>query len=102
MDSWQNPKDPDAVLDYRFDWAASTNGNGASDWLEAGETITSCTVTVPAGLTLDSFSLTNASTTVVAWLRGGTAGNEYDIACRITTSAGRTDDRTRRLYVAER
>ena len=37
-------KDPDAVLDYKFDWAALTNGSGSSDWLQAGETLSSHTI----------------------------------------------------------
>ena len=36
-------KDPQAVLDYKFDWAALTNGSCASDWLDDGETISSKT-----------------------------------------------------------
>jgi hypothetical protein len=47
-------KDPDAVLDYKFDWAAETNGSGPSDWLASNETISSYVVTAAAGLTKDS------------------------------------------------
>ena len=57
-------KDPDAVLDYKFDWAASTNGSGASDWLADGETISSHTITATTGLTVDSSSLTDTNTSV--------------------------------------
>ena len=32
-------KDPDAKLDYPFDWRAKTNGHGDSDWLAPNETI---------------------------------------------------------------
>ncbi len=84
-------KDPNAVLDYAFDW---------SSWLASGETISSRTVTVPAGITLDSD--TEASGSVTAWLSGGTAGEDYQIACLIVTSAGRTDERTVRVRVRER
>lgn len=87
-------KDPNAVLDYQWDW---------SDWLAAGETITAATVTVPAGITKDS--QLNTSTAVTAWLSGGTvtgSGTEYAINCRITTSAGRTDDRTMTIVCRER
>ena len=84
-------KDPDATLDYAFDWAA---------WLDEGETITNHTVTVPAGITLDSNA--EASGVVTAWLSGGTAGDSYEVACQITTSAGRTDERTMQIRVRER
>jgi hypothetical protein len=95
-------KDPDAVLDYRFDFAASTNGTGDSDYLESGETISTATVTAESGLTVDSESITDTDTSVTAWLSGGTVGNEYDVTCRVTTSAGRTDDRTIVIKVEER
>ncbi len=76
-------KDPEAVLDYAFDW---------SEWLATGETISSYTITVETGLTNDSDS--ESSGIVTVWLSGGTADNEYDVACRIVTNAGRTDERT--------
>lgn len=81
-------KDPDAVLDYQFDWSA---------WL-AGDTIASHAVTVPTGLTLVSSS--NSSTAVTVWLAGGVAGVSYPVTCHIVTAAGREDDRT--IFVAIR
>lgn len=59
-------KDPDAKLDYQFDWRAKTNGHGDSDWLAPSETIISYVITVDAGLTLLSSSESNG--VVVAWL----------------------------------
>ena len=84
-------KDPDAVLDFAFDW---------SSWLATGETISSHTVTVETGITLDSDS--EASGIVTAWLSSGTAGNVYDVACKIVTSASRTDERTIKIKVLQR
>ena len=84
-------KDPDAVLDFAWDW---------SQWLEDGETISSYAVTVPSGITKDSDS--NTDTTVTAFLSGGTADTGYAIVCQITTSAGRTDDRSIYINVRER
>ena len=95
-------KDSDAVLDYLFDWAASTNGNGATDWLSAGETIADHTITATTGLTVDSSSLANTAASVVVWLSGGTVGNSYDVTCHITTSAGREDDRTIKIMCVAR
>ena len=82
--------DPDAVLDYLFDW---------SDWLGA-DTIASHTVTAAAGLTVDSTEAT--TTTVTAWLSGGTDGASYAVTCHIVTAAGREDDRTVTITVQER
>lgn len=95
-------KDPSAVLDYKFDWKAFTNGSSTDpedDWLESGETISSHSVTVASGITLDSSSLANSNTVVVAWLSGGTAGTAYEVTCRITTNQGRTDERTGMVVV---
>lgn len=86
-------KDPDAVLDYGFDW---------SRWLDEGETITASTWAVDDdGLTIDNDTLFDDTTTVV-WLSGGTAGAFYRLTNHITTSDGREDDRTHTISVRER
>jgi hypothetical protein len=84
-------KDPNAVLDYQWDW---------SSWLDEGETITTATVTAPDGITVDSQA--NTTTTVTAWLSGGSLSASYPVTCRVVTSDGRTDDRTISLYIRER
>ena len=84
-------KDPSAVLDWAFDW---------TDWLATSETITSHTITADPGIVVDS-STENAGK-VTVWLSGGTAGEWYEIACLITTSAGRTDERTISIQIQER
>ncbi len=84
-------KDPDAVLDFGFDW---------SSWLATGETISAATWTVPTGLTKTSQSAT--STVATAWISGGTAGTSYELACKVLTSAGRTDERTMKIIVRSR
>ena len=75
-------KDPDAVLDYGVDW---------SKWLAAGETILSHTITAETGITKDSDSEADGAVTI--WLSGGTAGERYNVACKIVTLT-RTDERT--------
>ena len=97
----QFQKDPNAVLDYKFDWAAQTNGSGSSDWLANGETIASYTVTAETGLTKVSDSVTDSNTSVTVWLSGGTADTVYDVTCHIVTSAGREDDRTMKIVVRQ-
>ena len=88
----QNPlKDPSAVLDYAFDWTG---------WLAAGETITDHTITADTGITVDSS--TEDAGKVTVWLSGGTAGENYKVACLVETSAGRTDERTIWIKVTNR
>lgn len=84
-------KDPEAVLEYPFDW---------NDWLADSETITSYVVTVPAGLTLNADG--QASGVVTPWISGGTAGQSYRVECKVTTSEGRTDERSVSIMVQER
>lgn len=84
-------KDPHAVLDYGFDW---------STWLASGETLSSATWTVPTGITEDSTQLGSDSAKI--WLSGGTAGESYTIACKVVTSASRTDERSFVVQVENR
>ena len=84
-------KDPNAVLDYSWDWSA---------WLADGETITTADVIAPTGLTVDSVA--HDGTGVTAWLSGGTSGNQHRVVCRVVTSASRTDDRSITLVIEER
>ena len=84
-------KDPSAILDYAFDW---------STWLATGETISSHVVTADSGLTKDSDSESDGI--VTAWLSGGTAGTNYNVACKIVTSDSRTEERSVTILVQER
>ena len=83
-------KDPNAVLDYSVDWAK---------WL-AGDEIATSDWTVPVGLTKVSDTKTTTKTT--AWLSGGAADQSYTVTNRITTTGGRTEDRSFILKVEER
>lgn len=89
------PKDPAAVLDYEFDWSA---------WLAEGETITGTPIIEAPGLNVNPDAKTTqvVDGKVTFWLGGGTAESFYDVACKVTTSAGRTDRRTAQLRVAAR
>lgn len=84
-------KDPNAVLDFGFDW---------EDWLATGETISSYEVTVGTGITLASH--TSNGTKITYWLSGGTAGTKYLASCKVTTTSGRTDERSAIISVTER
>ena len=112
------PKDPDAVVDYVWDWKARSNGTHpqGKDWLAPSETISSHTVTADTGLTVDSSAQTSVSvhdgkgnaisltdnTGVRAFLSGGEAGETYTVTCQIVTSAGRTEERSISITVAEK
>lgn len=84
-------KDPDAVLDWRWDW---------STWLDTDEQINTSTFAVSPGIIIDSSSFTLFSTTV--WLSGGTAGQPYLVSNKITTNQGRTDERSITIRVVNR
>lgn len=83
-------KDPDAVLDYSWDW---------SSWL-GDDAIQSAAVTAQDGLTVDSTQATSSA--VTAWLSGGSDGASYAVVCHVVTAAGREDDRTLTVSVRER
>lgn len=73
----QYVKDPSAKKDYTLDW---------SDWLESGDEISTSTWTVPTGITKNSDSKTEDTTTI--WLSGGTAGSYYLCTNHIVTTPG--------------
>ena len=93
---------PTALLDYKFDWANTRNGGESLDWLAAGETIVTATIAVDAGLTLDSYALTDSSSSVTVWLSNGVLNQNYEVACTITTSEGRIDTRTMKFEIRQR
>lgn len=79
---------PGAEAPYRLDWSA---------FLDAGDSITSATVTVDEseygaghGLTVDP-TVTNDADSVTFWLRGGTDGRDARLVCTIQTVQGITE-----------
>lgn len=84
-------KDPDETLDYCWDW---------SQILPSGDTISSVTWTVAPGLTKENS--TASTTTATVWVSGGTVGERYPIACKVTTVAGRIFERTQPVEVIHR
>lgn len=82
-------KDPEAVLDYTFDW---------TDYLVAiGDTISSYEITVTGGVVIDSHSRQDGIITV--WASGGTVGTPVKLKCRIVTAGNRTDEFSVNLYI---
>ncbi|HZT32755.1 MAG TPA: hypothetical protein VFA33_22900 [Bryobacteraceae bacterium] len=84
-------KDPDAVLDYSVDW---------SKWL-AGDQIQTSAWSV-SDTALQATDESNTLTRTTVWLSGGVAGQPYTVTNRITTSSGRTDDRSFIIQVQDR
>lgn len=83
-------KDKDATMDFGVDW---------SEWLD-GDTIRTSSWTVPTGLTQEVVSHSNGI--AVIFISSGTDGETYTLLNRITTSAGRTDDRTISIRIHEK
>lgn len=85
-------KDPNATLDYLFDWEA---------WLtEVSDTITSVDWVLSDGLT--EVSSSNTTTGATIFVSGGVLDESETITCRITTAGGRIDDRTITLKIVSR
>ncbi len=86
-------KDPHARLDFMIDW---------SQWLNS-DTIISSEWVLPDGaddLIVNTSEFT--ATTATVWISGGLADKKYLVANRITTAAGRIDDRSIQLTVKNR
>jgi hypothetical protein len=81
-------KDPSEIVDYQLDW---------TPFLGA-DTIATSVWTAPTGFTINAQS--NTDTTATVWLAGGLAG-AHQITNRITTTGGRTFERSVALRVAE-
>lgn len=84
-------KDPDAVLDYGFDW---------SNWLGSDTILTSTWFITPTTLIEDASGSTTTTTTI--WLSSGAVDVVYIVTNRIVTAGGRTEDRSFQLIVNER
>jgi len=84
-------KDPDAILDYNWDW---------TEWL-GNDRIDSFAVSVHTGMSLVAEEELTPGI-ITAWLSGGTAKLSYTVTCQITTLGGRTDERSALFNVQER
>lgn len=85
-------KDPNATLDYQFDW---------TEYLAPiSDVISSVVWTLSAGLTQVSQSFT--ATNAIIFVSGGVLDDIETIACKITTTGGRIDERTIQLNIINR
>lgn len=85
-------KDPDATLDYSFDWGP---------WL-GNDTIISSTWTVESGLTIVPASESFDDTTTTVFITAGAVGENYTLKNNISTNASRTDERSIEIRVRNR
>lgn len=88
-------KDPDARVDFEFDWSAACPGGraiAASEW--------SVTPGEAGGVTVAAASHGLART--VATLAGGVAGHAYRVTNRVTMTDGQVDERSMTMRVEER
>lgn len=91
---WPN-KDPDEVLDYQINWTKRVQSSRTPD-----DVIVGSTWIVPTGITKQSDSFTDTTTTI--WLTGGDDGESYEFVNRIVTTEGRTMDESVTIKVKER
>lgn len=94
--------DPDARLDYTFNW-----GDSKDPWLGPTEVINDFDISLhplqgPEGIQVDTADIYIGGKMVVAWLIGGVPNTTVGVTCHIVTSEGREDDRTMDLFVKER
>jgi len=97
---WSITKDPNAILDYIFDWTL---------WLDAvGDTLATHVAAVTGSDPASTAAIAASSISgkmVIVWVSGGVLGETVSLRCRITTSLSpqpRTDDRTAYLKIRER
>ena len=92
MTIFYDVKDPEAVLDYQFDWSSVVGPN---------DSIIVSTWVPDAGITIVSTAFTATTTTV--WLSGGAVGDAtHQIVNHIRTNGGRQDDQTLYLDIVEK
>lgn len=84
-------KDPDAVLDYSFDW---------TDWLAGvSDSIDSYSIT---GTDVAVLSDSRNGAIITVWCGAATPGTVAKLVCRVVTAGARIEDRTIYLIVKER
>lgn len=90
-------KDPNATLDYPFDWTEYLAALGVS-----GDVITDVLFILDTPLVEDRSELNPEGTIAVVWVSGGTLNATHRVTCRITTAAGRVDDRSIFLKIRQK
>ena len=85
--------DPDARLDYSWDWKTK--------WLRLGDSISSATFSsVPDGLVFESQAIVDGVVSVM--ISGCENGKTYNVTCHGVSEAGREDDWTKKIRCCEK
>lgn len=84
-------KDPAGIIDYTVRWTS---------WLPSGDTISSSTWIVPAGIV--KVSEANNTTDAIIFLASGTVGQIYPVTNRVITAGGRQNDQTISILIEEK
>lgn len=95
-----DPKDPNDIADYWFNFGVDSEAPDDEPFLPEGETIDSYTITVPTGMTVVADS--HDDKTVRVRMAGGTDGVNYIWTCLITTSTGQEFESDKVLKVRNR
>ena len=90
-------RDPDSLLDYKVDF---------EEWIGTDQIVSATAITDAvasaqvSGLRVASVSI-SGDAAVIVWLSGGVLDNEYHVAARIWTSAGRKNDECFTIQIEE-
>jgi len=90
-----DPKDPDEVLDYDWDWEVKFGGEDTiltSQFIVEGP---DTALVIGTGNQVPTYTQTRSK----IWLSSGTLGKTYKITNRVTTALGRTMDWTGTLPI---
>lgn len=85
-------KDPDDVLDFHWNWRP---------YLSDGELLQASTFLVTPGITVGPTAPSSTTYDTTLWLSGGSIGDIYRCTNRITTTQGRTVDRSINVRVKD-
>lgn len=89
-------KDPDATLDYEFNWLPWLG----TDQISGTNSVWALT---PVGsATIVDGSSSNTTTTTRVFIQGGEVGEEYILTNTITTISSRVDERSIKIRIQER
>ena len=107
-------KDPNSVETFTVVWCSKSNlndGSASDTGMLQGATLSTAAGTVPTGLTLGAENKNSTTIQGVTYavntvhnmtLSGGTDGTSYGVVSRVTTSDGRTLDKTITIVCLEK